>query len=102
MTARLTASQRRLLERLVAGDLIRLPPWSRRIHLITTGGETGSVPTPTFRALLRHGWIERAAGSSNQVPTFRISEAARRLLEASEDGIADVPRAIADQPRQPV
>jgi hypothetical protein len=79
-----TASQRRLLERLAAGDVIRLPPWSRRIQVIAVNRQTGSVPSPTFRALLRHGWIERTSGPADQEPTFRLSDLGRRLLDPAE------------------
>src|SRR5215208_8092465 len=99
MTARPTVSQRRLLAGLAAGDLIRLPPWSRRIQRIAAGGETGSVPSPTFRVLLRYGWIERTSGPGDQVPTYRISDAGRRLLEATEPGTAEVSEAITRRTR---
>jgi hypothetical protein len=84
-----------LLSRLAAGDLIRLPPWSRHIQLIAVGNETGSVPSPTFRVLLRYGWIERASGPGDQVPTYRLSDAGRRLLSATEHGAAEVPGEVA-------
>lgn len=82
MTPQPTGSQRRLLERLDAGSVIRLPPWSKRIQLVTVGEETGTVPAPTFRVLLRHGWVVRASGPADQVPSYRLSEAGKRLLEA--------------------
>src|SRR5687768_9133631 len=93
MTVRPTASQRRLLLCLAAGDLIRLPAWSSRIQLIATSGQTGSVPTPTYRVLLRHGWIERTSGPDAQVPTFRLSSAGQRLLTSIEGGADVVPGA---------
>ena len=80
-TPRLTGPQRRILERLDAGAVIRLPPWSKRIQLVAVGAETSYLSTPTFRVLLRHGWIVRASGPADQVPSFRLSEAGRRLLE---------------------
>ena len=73
--------RRRLLERLNAGGVIRLPPWSTRIQLISVGYATSYLATPTFRALLRHGWVVRAGGANDQVPSYRLSEAGKRLLE---------------------
>jgi hypothetical protein len=81
VSARPTAAQRRLLERLDAGSVIRLPPWSKRIQLVTVGAETGHLSTPTFRVLLRHGWIARASGPDSQVPSFGLSEAGRQALD---------------------
>ncbi len=82
MTPQPTASQRRLLERLDAGSVIRLPPWSKRIQLVTVGERTGTVPTPTFRVLLRHSWLVRASGPGDQVPSYRLTGAGKQLLEA--------------------
>ena len=76
-----TGPQRRLLERLAAGSVIRLPPWSRRIQLITVGQPMDTVPTATFRALLRHGWIVRTSAPADQVPSFALSDAGRQHLE---------------------
>ncbi len=81
MTPRPTLAQRRLLERLAAGSTIRLPPWTKRIQLVTVGEQTEYLSTPTFRVLLRHGWIVRDSGPGDQVPSYRLSEAGQRLLE---------------------
>lgn len=81
MTPRPTDAQRRLLERLDAGSVIRLPPWSKRIQLVTVGENASYLSTPTFRVLLRHGWIVRTSGPADQVPSFRLSEAGKRVLE---------------------
>ena len=81
MTPRPTGPQRRLLERLDAGSVIRLPPWSNRIQLVAVGDQTEYLSTPTFRVLLRHAWIVRASGPADQVPSYRLSEAGRRLLD---------------------
>ena len=77
-----TPAQRRLLERLGQGAVLRMPPWSRHVRLIPAGaGETPSVPTATFRVLLRHGWIERESGPDSQVPSFRLSAAGQAALD---------------------
>lgn len=81
MTPRPTLAQRRVLECLAAGGVIYLPPWSKRIQLVAVGERTAYLPTPTFRALLRHGWIVRASGQGDQMPSFRLSEAGQGLLE---------------------
>ena len=49
--------------------------------MISASGETGYLPTPTFRVLLRYGWIDRANGAADRVPTYRLSEAGGQLLE---------------------
>ena len=81
MTPRPTAAQLRLLERLAAGSVIRMPPWSKRIQPVTVGEAMDTVPTATFRALLRHGWIARSSSPADQVPSYRLSESGLRLLE---------------------
>jgi hypothetical protein len=81
VTPRPTGPQRRILERLDAGSVVRLPPWSKRIQLIAVGEQTQYLSTPTFRALLRHGWIVRASGPADQVSSYRLSEAGKLILE---------------------
>src|SRR5688572_17296373 len=81
VTPRPTLAQRRLLERLAARSTVRLPPWTKRIQLVAVGEQTEYLSTPTFRALLRHGWIVRASGPGDQVPSYRLSEAGRQALD---------------------
>lgn len=78
-----TPTQRRLLERLAEGAVIRMPPWGKHVLLIPAGtGATPSVPTATFRVLLRYGWIERDSPDS-YVPTYRLSDAGRAALHGA-------------------
>ena len=78
-----TAAQRELLERLAEGAVIRMPPWSKKVRLIPArSGPTPSVPSATFRVLLRHGWIERESADS-YVPSFRLSDAGRAAPEGA-------------------
>ena len=81
MTPRPTLAQRLLLERLAAGSTIRLPPWTKRIQLVAVGEQMAYVSTPTFRALLRHGWIVRVSGPGDQVPSFGLSEDGKLALQ---------------------
>jgi hypothetical protein len=79
----ITEAQRQTLDRLAAGAVIRLPPWSKRVQLVETGAPGKHIADATFRVLLRYGWIERESGPASQVPTFRLSEAGRSVLAAA-------------------
>jgi hypothetical protein len=81
VTPRPTAAQLRLLERLASGSVIRMPTWSKSIQLVTVGTAFITVPTATFRVLLGRGWIARASGPADQVPSYGLSEAGQRLLD---------------------
>ena len=80
-----TRTQRHLLEQLAEGGMLSMPPWAKRILLIPRGsGLTPTVPSATFRVLLRHGWIEREGGADSWPPRFRISAAGRAELEVRQ------------------
>jgi hypothetical protein len=77
-----TEAQRAILEQLSAGAVLRMPPWSKRIMLISsgTGGPTPTVSGATFRVFCRHAWIVLRSDHGDQVPTYALSEAGRAAL----------------------
>ena len=82
--ARPSLTQRRVLERLASGAVVRMPPWARRSQLVAAGEQGEHLADATLRVLLRHGWVKRETGPASQVPTYHLSRVGRQALAAED------------------